>query len=379
MRVIVIGAGLGGLTLAHGLRQAGIDVAVYEQDEPQGRPQGISLHFDDRAITALRACLPSGHVAMIEATLGGPRNATQVLSEVDGELAVTGTRPSDGSPGRARPGHQAHRPLLRQVLLTGLEDTVRFGARLTRFATLADGTVTAHFADGSSDTANVLVAADGIGSAVRRQYLPDARVVDAGKRVLMGATPLRAVSATGLPELIGDNPATLQCGDAMIALGVLRFATPPLDAARQWLPAANGAAIAEAEDFVMWALPVAQDRLGAAASPDAIWQRARGIAADLHPTLGSIVDAAWPDVTFAHRVGVIPPLPPWPATAVTLIGDAIHLAPGFGGNLAMRDAQRLRDALVRAVQGEQDLLGAIGSYEDTMRRENFPAVAGSRA
>src|SRR5688572_16824783 len=48
MRVIVIGAGLAGLTLAQGLRRAGIDVVVYERDGYGGRPQGISLHFDDR-------------------------------------------------------------------------------------------------------------------------------------------------------------------------------------------------------------------------------------------------------------------------------------------------------------------------------------------
>jgi hypothetical protein len=31
-------------------------------------------------------------------------------------------------------------------------------------------------------------------------------------------------------------------------------------------------------------------------------------------------------------------MPAWPATPVTLLGDACHLAPGFGGNLAMQDA-----------------------------------------
>ena len=33
LRVLVIGAGLGGLCLAQGLRKAGVDVAVYERDE----------------------------------------------------------------------------------------------------------------------------------------------------------------------------------------------------------------------------------------------------------------------------------------------------------------------------------------------------------
>lgn len=58
MRVIVIGAGLGGLTLAQGLRQAGIDVAVYERDGALGRAQGVSLHIDDRGAAALEGACP---------------------------------------------------------------------------------------------------------------------------------------------------------------------------------------------------------------------------------------------------------------------------------------------------------------------------------
>ena len=146
VKVIVIGAGVGGLTLAQGLRREGVDVEVYERDERRGRPQGISLHLDDRGTTALRECLPPGHFAMVEATLGGPRVDTLFMSEVDGELAVVRRQPLGGPPVpgrqvRARQGRQAHRPLLRAVLLTGLEDAVRFGAEFTRFERLADGTV----------------------------------------------------------------------------------------------------------------------------------------------------------------------------------------------------------------------------------------------
>ena len=368
MRVIVIGAGLGGLTLAHGLRRRGIDVAVYERDGALGRPQGVSLHVDGRGVAALRACLPPAHAAMAEATMGRPREQTLVLSEVDGEFTVVSTRTSDGVAGRPRPGRQAHRPLLRAVLLTELDGVVGFGAEFTRFEQLADGTVRAWFADGGTDTADVLVGADGIGSAVRRRYLPDVRVVDTGRRMLMGATPLRAVAGTGLPRLIGDSPAGMQVRGTMMALGVLRFTQRPVTAREQWLPALRSHVVADAEDYVMWALPVTRERLG---SPAEVWHRAQDLAAGLHPALRSIVAEAWPDVTVALRIGTIPPMPAWPASPVTVIGDAIHLAPGFGGNLAMQDAHRLCEALVGAHHGRLDLLDAIGAYEDAMRRESF--------
>ncbi|MEU4522176.1 NAD(P)/FAD-dependent oxidoreductase [Amycolatopsis sp. NPDC024027] len=372
MRVIVIGAGLGGLTLAHGLRRAGIDVAVYERDGAQGRRQGVSLHLDDRGAAALRGCLPPAHAAMAEATTGGPRDQTLTLSEVEGELTVVATRPSDGSGGRARPGRQVHRPLLRAVLLTGLDDVVRFGAEFTRFERRADGTVRAFFADGGTDTGDVLVGADGIGSAVRRRYLPDVRVADTGRRMVMGATPLRAVAGTGLPALVGDSPAAARAGDTMMALGVLRFTRRPVAAREELLPALGSRAVVDVEDYVMWALPCVRERLG---SPATVWHQAQELAADLHPTLRLIVAEAWPDVTAALRIGTIPPMPAWPASPVTVLGDAIHLAPGFGGNLAMRDAHRLGEALAEADRGRLGLLEAIGAYEDTMRRTSFTPVA----
>jgi 5-methylphenazine-1-carboxylate 1-monooxygenase len=371
MRVIVIGAGLGGLTLAQGLRQAGIDVAVYERDGALGRRQGVSLHVDDRGLSALRACLPPAHAAMAEATMGGARERTLALSEVDGALAVVGARPSDGLEGRARPGRQVHRPLLRAVLSTGLEDVVRFGAEFTRFERRTDGTVQVWCADGSTDTADVVVGADGIGSVVRRQYLPHVRVADTGRRMLMGATPLRAVAGTGLPELIGDSPAGAHTPGAMMALGVLRFTESPVAARQRWLPALRRGAVDEVEDYVMWALPTTSERLGSATA----WSLAKELTEDLPSALRSVVAKAWPEVTVALRIGVIPPMPAWPASPVTVIGDAVHLAPGFGGNLAMRDAHRLLEALVEAHRGRLELLDAIGAYEDMMRSTNFPSVA----
>ncbi|HTR91913.1 MAG TPA: NAD(P)-binding protein [Trebonia sp.] len=57
MKVAVIGAGIGGLTLAQGLVRAGVDVSVYERDpalDSRGQGYRIRLH----AAAALEACLP---------------------------------------------------------------------------------------------------------------------------------------------------------------------------------------------------------------------------------------------------------------------------------------------------------------------------------
>jgi 2-polyprenyl-6-methoxyphenol hydroxylase-like FAD-dependent oxidoreductase len=74
------------------------------------------------------------------------------------------------------------------------------------------------------------------------------------------------------------------------------------------------------------------------------------------------------------------PVAPWRTGRITLIGDAIHsMTPyrGIGANVALKDAVRLRDALVAAQRGEAPLLDAIGGYEAQMRDYGFNAVRNS--
>jgi 2-polyprenyl-6-methoxyphenol hydroxylase-like FAD-dependent oxidoreductase len=60
MRVTIIGAGLGGLALAHGLHAAGIEVAVYERSPRTGpQPASYGIHINGHGNRALHACLPA--------------------------------------------------------------------------------------------------------------------------------------------------------------------------------------------------------------------------------------------------------------------------------------------------------------------------------
>jgi 2-polyprenyl-6-methoxyphenol hydroxylase-like FAD-dependent oxidoreductase len=181
--------------------------------------------------------------------------------------------------------------------------------------------------------------------------------------MLMGATPRRAIADTELCRLLGDDPVTTRVRDTTMVLGSLRFTAPPMAARRRWLPDLPLSAVADLEDYVMWALPGRCD--------------ATELTAGLPPVLQAVVAEAWPDVTVALRIGVIPPIPAWPPSPVTVLGDAVHLAPGFGGNLAMQDAQHLCEALVDAEHGH--LLDAIGAYEETMRRNSFALIPAGKS
>src|SRR5215472_14086492 len=62
LEVIVIGAGTGGLALAHGLRASGIAVRVFERDHNlTERAQGYRLTINTRGARALQSCLPKAN------------------------------------------------------------------------------------------------------------------------------------------------------------------------------------------------------------------------------------------------------------------------------------------------------------------------------
>ena len=76
------------------------------------------------------------------------------------------------------------------------------------------------------------------------------------------------------------------------------------------------------------------------------------------------------------------PVLAWPASRVTLLGDAIHAmspARGSGANTALNDAEELCRALVPAAQPESaDPVTAIGADEQKMRDYGYAAVEASR-
>ncbi|WP_431924415.1 FAD-dependent oxidoreductase [Nonomuraea jabiensis] len=380
LRVIIAGAGLGGLTLAHGLCGAGIEAAVYERDPaPDSRAQGARFHIDDRGKHALHACLPPAHAELFEATLGHDSRALKVIGDVNGRLELLATNSFDGEDGRpdaVRPGHPVSRQLLRRILLNGMEDHVHFGREFVRFEYLDQG-VRAYFADGGHADGDLLVGADGIGSAVRRQLLPHAEVIDTGARWLGGKTPITAeITSTGIIDLIGSNFTITELDDLGMILAAMQFKEPPLSAAARLLPGLNPG---EATDFLMWALIPPNDRLGAGfrtLGTTRLWERARDLVEPAHPTFRLVVEQAWPEQTLCLPLGASMPVEPWQPSAVTLLGDAIHAMPpnrGSGANTALQDAGRLCRYLVDG----RPLLDAVATYEEEMRRDGFEAVNAS--
>ena len=312
LRVAVAGGGLGGLCLAQGLLKAGVDVTVYERDAHlAARRQGYRLHVDARAGLALEQCLPPGSLAVFQATCGAASTRLTVMSErlrVLNEQRLNEQRRA-GSADPYAPATlstSVNRQTLREVLAAGLDGRLVFGCELTRYETGQDG-VRLHFADGRQAEADLLAGADGVNSAVRREYLPAAAAADTGKRCIYGKTPLRAAALDRLPSALQDGFTAVVGGKVGMATGLVRFRQRP-ELAAPWL--------SPAEDYLMWAVAadgrefgVPDERL-TAMTPADLHALSGQLIRSWHPDLRALHAQAAVDETFLVRIRASRPVPP---------------------------------------------------------------------
>ncbi|GLW06781.1 monooxygenase [Microtetraspora sp. NBRC 13810] len=372
-RIIIIGGGIGGLALAQGLKRAGLgDVTVYERDESAaGRMQGYRLRISPEGERALRDCLPPRAQDLLTATAN--ERHEQGLAAYDERLEPQWAPQFDDPRGDAPDKVDAvDRVTLRRILLAGLDDVVRFGRRFTRWERAGDRIV-AHFADGGSDTCDVLVAADGANSQVRAQVRPDYRAVDLGVRAILSRTPRAKAIEAGLPETLRDRFVNVTGSNGLrLALMPMVFRTEPRPAAEKLWP---GLEFDAAEDYYMSVFSVHRDILGL--DDDTFFAMTGRELCDLvldrtsgwHPDLRGVFAHAEPEETYPLALRATMPVEPWDTVNVVPLGDAVHTMPptgGVGANTALRDAVSLCRALTSAARGERSLADAVAGYQREM-------------
>jgi 2-polyprenyl-6-methoxyphenol hydroxylase-like FAD-dependent oxidoreductase len=381
IRVLVIGGGLSGLCLAQGLRKAGVDVVVYERDAGLAvRMQGHRIHIDTRGEQALCQCLPPSLYELFLATRGQPSKGITMFSVVDGQLkeGVTQAFPESGSDGFITIGSAVDRLTLRQILLAGIDDIVHFNKAYARYEQLEDGRVCAYFTDGTRAIGDVLVAADGVGSRIRQQFLPHAEVLETDMRWLGGKTLLTNEITGLLPEPMHERFAMVSGLHPTMMLGCVWFRKPPKEAAAQFWPSLS---FQHTDDYLMWGLlgsreqfPIPDEDLQDMDSAD-LQRTAVELTKDWYPTLSPLMQQADPEESFFLTMRRSVPIEHWQTSTITLLGDAIHVMPanGSGANSALRDASQLsRNLIAEATQGTP-LQQALHDYEIEMLRSSFGA------
>ncbi|TCC32286.1 FAD-dependent oxidoreductase [Kribbella sindirgiensis] len=391
MRVLVIGGGTGGLALAHGLRRAGIEVSVYERDALRTDGlHGYRVGIDPDGSRALYALLPTELYDTFVATKARDPKYFNMLTEDLKEL-LSLELPESTDPVESE--KSISRMTLRQVLLTGLDGIVEFGKEFTRFEQHGDH-VTAYFADGTSATGDLLVAADGSGSRVRRQYLPQAKTEETGIVAIAGKLPITAESAKLVPPKVFEGITLVNAPRGFgCILHVMEFQWDhdgnvkdgiggnTEELIRRW----PGLQFDNTRDYINWGLSAAKDKLPANIMElrgAELIKTALDVTPGWHPNLRRLFELTDPGTCFPVNIWTSVPIDPWESSNVTLLGDAIHtMTPGrgVGANTALRDAVNLCRNLIDVRDGKQELIPAVHAYEARMIEYGFDAVLKSRA
>jgi 2-polyprenyl-6-methoxyphenol hydroxylase-like FAD-dependent oxidoreductase len=176
-KVIIIGGGIGGICLAHGLKKYNVDCAVYDKAS-EFKPWGSSF-----------ALMPNGRKALedisadllAEATAGSiPQDEYKYgmyghKGDVIGSPYHSKKGPKTKKLG-IKPGFTMRRSLFHQGLMDGLDGVpVHFKKKLVRFEATADKVV-AFFEDGDRAEGDVLIGADGVHSLIRKTVFPAAQL-----------------------------------------------------------------------------------------------------------------------------------------------------------------------------------------------------------
>ena len=204
MKIVIAGAGIGGLVAAMCLHRAGFDVKVYEA-VGELKPLGVGINIQAGAVRILCGL-------GLEPALAATAIETRELRYANRHGQTIWADPRGRHAGLPWPQFSIHRGELQMILFNAARemlgaDRLRFGRRITRFAQ-HHGKVSAQFVDRDgmpveNAEADILIGADGIHSAVRGQFYPDEgppkwqgilmwRGVTVGKPYLGGATLVQA-------------------------------------------------------------------------------------------------------------------------------------------------------------------------------------------
>ncbi|MCO6418950.1 FAD-dependent monooxygenase [Siccirubricoccus sp. KC 17139] len=347
-RVVILGAGIGGLIAALALLRRGFAVEVHEQAQAL-REVGAGVQISSNGARVLYELGVGEAVAAVSSETRGKEirlwNTGQAWPIAD-VLAEA----------KARYGYP-YFTVYRPDLLAALEAAVRaaapqaihLGHKAEGFEATAQG-VRLRFTDGDMAEGDVLVGADGIHSVVRRQLWGEGAARFTGLLAWRGVIPMARLPAH-LNRPVGSNwvgPGRhvvhypLRCGELMNFVGVVEGVDWQVES---WT--ARGSQAELHRDFAGW-----------------------------HPDIHAMIDAI--ETPFRWAFLARDPLPRWGQGRVTLLGDACHPTLPFmaqGAVMAIEDGFILARALAE-IPGPE---AALDRYEAARRDRTARVVTGSAA
>jgi len=356
--IVIVGGGIAGLAFALSLHQRGIACDVYES-VPQVKELGVGITLLPHAMRELSAL---GVQPQLEAV--GIENLESVFFNRFGQFIYR--EPRGRHAGYPLPEIGIHRGKLHRILFEAAVE--RLGAARVHTGhrcagvTQDDAGATVHFTDAAGQAlpavrAQVVIACDGIHSAVRRQFYPEEKVAFAGINTWRGVTRHK-------PILTGKS--YMRVGSIKTGKMVIYPIIDQVDG--------------QGHQLINWMAEIegSSERMND-------WNSGGRSEDFLHIFKDWTFD--WLDVPAlirnAEQILEYPmvdkdPLPQWTFGRVTLMGDAAHPMYPRGSN---GSAQALIDARTLATELAKggDPVAALRSYEDLRREATAKVVLTNRS
>jgi 2-polyprenyl-6-methoxyphenol hydroxylase-like FAD-dependent oxidoreductase len=338
--ILIIGAGVGGLTLANLLYQVHptIPVRLFERDSAaHARTQGGTLGLKEPGgVDALR------RLGMEEALHAVSQPVTQFTILTHQEKPLLTLR---GQPHSLR----IPRAALRDLLLRDVHHLITFDACCSGY-TERQGKPVVRFADGREEMADLVVDCSGVKSAIRQQLIGD-------QPHYLGLSAISGSAASSENHRwLADGPV-LVIGESISLI---------LD---------------QQQDMIGWAATLRTDQKEfEGLSSSALHERVKTAVRHWSAPFRAVIEATPRDsITALGGFYDRDPLHQARAGTLVLLGDAAHpMSPfrGEGANMAMLDALSLVEGLQTAREGQ--LIHALASYEQEMLVRTRKAVLQSR-
>ena len=319
-RILVAGAGIGGLTAASCLAKAGHRVEIYEQ-APQLAEIGAGIQISANAMHVLR------DLGMEQAIVGaGVSPGAYVFRLHDtGETIQRFSLSEEHKRLHGAPYTQLHRADLHDILAARARafdpGIVRLNHKITGFAE-SDSGVTLRFENGTSAQGDLLVGADGLKSVVARQIVGDVAATytgDAAWRLVVPAAKLPPDTLEQVMSLFLGPGGHIVCyylrGGALL----------------------NFVGLVETDEISeeSWTVKLP-------------WHMLKERYAGWHPAVQTVIDAADKDQCYRWSLFFRKPLDNWSSQRATLLGDSAHATLPYlaqGAAMAIEDGAVLTRAL----------------------------------
>jgi salicylate hydroxylase len=333
-KILIAGAGLGGLAAASCLMRAGHDVEVYEQ-APQLGEVGAGIQISANAMHVLR------HLGLAKAIakVGVQPGAYVFRLHDTGEIIQQFSLSDEHELLHGAPYTQLHRADFHGLLTAKARefnpDVIRLDRRVVGFREATDS-IELKFTDGSSARGDLLIGADGLKSVIRDQIVGDVRTTYTGDAAWRVTVPVDRLPSPFLPQVMsvfmgpGGHAVCyyVRSGTLLNFVGIVETDE-----------------VSEESWTVMFP-----------------WEKLKADYKGWHPIIQTVIDLADRDQCFRWSLHNRPPIRNWSTARATLLGDSAHPTLPYlaqGAVMAIEDGA----VLTRALRMTKTIFDAVQMYQ----------------